>query len=257
MSRIIAVGHGDRISALPAPPGEIAWNDSDLTRQSDNRIISSVEEDGWTVFSSSLTYMVEDAGVPFYAPNIAERVYLEGAPAGSGRGMARSVSGEPTILHAGVLLKVSENFVNDAANLTKIFYLWSAGQSKFILSLTGGQNFNLAFLLRHSPGNTAYMGATEVPQSEARCVPGQWHVVEFRVESASEPEMGGSADGRGRVWLDGVLTHDIGGLDTHFIGQSRHWTSAEWNTIRGGTGPDNPEDMRWWAGALMTAVGGS
>jgi uncharacterized protein YjdB len=240
------------MSASVAQTGSaIQWNAGTLNTLSEHIFGSSIEEDGWANLSPSRVSLVQDPTAP-HGLNVAQRLYPEGEMAGTGTAMARPIPGKPTVVHVGVVLKISENYVNDAANLSKIFYLWSAGKSKFILSAHDGQNYQLRVLLRHSPGNTGYL----VPNlAGARLKPGHWHRVEFRVESASRPEMGTSADGRARVWLDGVLTHDYRGLDTHFKGQDLHWEQVQWSTIRGGVSPDNPHAMWWWANALFIAAG--
>lgn len=241
--------------AVDGAAAQIQWNHDDLKILGENRFVDSLRENGWSVRTGSWMSMVEDSTVPYYGPNVAQRLFPDGESSGSGTAaLGYSLSSTPTVLHVGVLMKISENYVNDAAGLSKIFYLWSNNQSKFILSVHDKQNFELRVLLRYAPGNTGYRGPNLVPSSQARLTPGQWHKVEFRVTSASAPEMGAEADGRVEVWLDDLKTHDRGGYDTHFDGQSLHWSRADWNTIRGGAGPDNPEDMWWWAGALMVAV---
>jgi hypothetical protein len=230
--------------------GDIQWNANDLNPVSEHRFTEGLNAQGWT--AGSKVTLERDETAPF-GDAVAQRNYMKGEPAGVGIAMKRQFSGQPTTVHIGVVLKISENYVNDAANLTKIFYLWSSNNSKFVLSAHEGQNFALRLLLRSSPGNTGYLSQNTASWEDSRLTPGKWHTVELRVESASAPEMGAAADGRARVWLDGVLTHDYKGLDTHFEGQSLHWSHGEWNTIRGGTQPENPHDMWLWANALFIA----
>lgn len=232
----------------------IEWNAMDLPWSSEIRFEQGLWENGWTVMSRDIVTLVQDPTVPFYGPNVAQRFYKEGAPAGQGIGMRREVAGSPTTLHMGVLLKISENYVNDAASLTKIFYFWSSDASKWILDARNGQDFELMPRLRRNPTPSGALPANMVPRTQARLTPGKWHRVEFRVTSASAPEMGNAADGKVWVWLDGVLTHYYDGLDTHFAGEDRAWQRGEWNTIRGGVEPPNPTDMWWWAGALFIAA---
>lgn len=167
--------------------------------------------------------------------NVGQKLYAVGDEGGGGVGMHRRIDSEDaTKVYAAVWVKFSENFRNHSSQITKIFYVWSAGQPKMILTAYG-PDLELRSLLRHAPGGGSYETANRVDRSEATLERGTWHLVEYVVESSSSP---GTADGAMRWWLDGTLVGEYTGLATHDSGESLVWDTVEWNTIWGGNGDE-------------------
>lgn len=211
----------------------------------------SLEADGWNVRSSSRVTHETDAQAPVACCDVAQKDYLVGDTGGGGVAMVHNIPDHaPEALYGSVWIKISENFRQHSSGITKIFYAWSAGNPKMILS-TRGNDLRLDSLLRHAPGATGYLAPNVV--SGARLERGQWHLVEYLVESPSEP---GVADGSKRWWIDGELVGEYTGLDIHYEGQSLDWHQFEWNTIWGGTGDEvtaEDGDMYWRAAHLYVS----
>lgn len=203
------------------------------------------EDDGFYVHGS--LSMTVDETAPVSCCDVGEKIFSVGSTGGSGISLSNNIaSAEATSVYVAVWMKVSENFRNHSSGITKVFYVFSNSDPKMILS-TMGDDLELRSLLRHAPGGTGYTSPNVGDPEDARVQRGQWHLIEYLVQSSSAP---GEEDGAMRWWLDGVLVGDYDGLDTHYEDEDLHWNSVQWNTIWGGVDDEVTEedgDMYWWA----------
>ena len=207
--------------------------------------------DGFHVHGSmSLT---TDPTAPFTCCDVGQKIFPVGSVGGGGIALSRSISSAGAEeIYLAVWMKVSDNFRNHSSGITKVFYAFSAGKPKMILSARG-PNLELSSLLRYAPGNTPYLSPNVGDRTNAQLQRGEWHLVEYVIRSSSSP---GVPDGSKQWWLDGVLVGDYSGLDTHHAGESLSWDSVQWNTIWGGVGDEVTEedgDMFWWASHFYAA----
>lgn len=210
----------------------------------------SKEMDGFLARSTRYT-LASDPTAPVTGSQVGHRAYRVGDTGGAGVALSREIgSSDATEIYLAIWVKFSENFRNHSSGITKIFYGWSAGTSKAVLTARGDA-LELQSLLRGAPGATGYVGPN---RGRGRLERGRWHLVEYVVRSSSRP---GRSDGSMQWWLDGTLVGDYQGLDTHYPGESLRWDRVEWNTIWGGTGDEvTPSDGTMYMRAAHLFVGG-
>jgi hypothetical protein len=196
------------------------------------------DEAGWQ--DTSVMSIVPDSSSN-HGGSIGRRLYPQGATGGAGVAGRLSIPGAHGRIYIHFRVRLSEDWRNHSSGINKFVYLWSASAPKMILTAYGTSPVP-AFLLRHAPGNTSYVGPDPANTHPERGVMtrGRWYEIELLVQSSSAP---GIADGTAAWWMDGHLLRRLDGLDTHFAGESLHWHNLEWNSIWGGVGDEHEVDM--------------
>jgi uncharacterized protein YjdB len=239
VARIMATSTGATADtaavAVSLPAGPTPFVPTNMP--SDFSLIAQTTFDGGAVSGFDLRAAVSlgiDATAPISCCAVAQKTFPVGMEGGGGIGVVRDIASRgATSVYAAVWMKVSDNFRNHSSGITKVFYVWSANRPKMILTAFG-PNLQLRSLLRYSPTEPdAYRLPNRGTPEQALLVRGQWHFIEYLVESETAP---GASNGSMRWWLDGVLVGEYAGLGTHFPGESLHWQIVEWNTIWGGVG---------------------
>jgi hypothetical protein len=196
------------------------------------------DEAGWQ--DRSVMSIVSDSRST-HGGSIGRRLYPQGATGGAGVAGSLSIPDAHDRIYIQFRVRLSEDWRNHSSGINKFVYLWSASAPKMILTAYGTSPVP-AFLLRHAPGNTSYLGPDpgNTHPEHGVMTTGRWYTIELLVQSSSAP---GVADGTAAWWMDGHLLRRLDELDTHFAGESLHWHNLEWNSIWGGTGDEHELDM--------------
>lgn len=194
---------------------------------------TSFDAAGLDGFVHRAATIVADSTPPVSCCRVGEKRYAVGDDGGRGVAVHHDVGAhEIRSVYVAAWVKLSQNFRNHRSGMTKLFYAWTGGHPKMILSVYGDR-LELRSLLRYAPGAGGYEVPNRAPRPRAHLRRGQWHLVEYIVGSSSAP---GRPDGVMRWWLDGTLVGEYDRLVTHGPDESLDWEQVEWNSIWGGTG---------------------
>jgi hypothetical protein len=241
-------GNASLTVSSPPPPGSITSNEPAGMTVLTERAFSALNEDGWTNTGSSDYKIVADATAPKSPSNVGQIRF----PAGFGSGNAPAVlekvwSGTQKTLYVSFWVKLSSNWVGNAAGVNKIFHFWIGGSNRLVLNARGVGTGKLLTEVElqgikaggnYDAGTTALFTANLGPTGEL--VRNQW----LHWEAVFIGNSSGIANGSVDWWVNGTKVGHYGGLQ--FVSGAGYWEEMEWSPTYGGSGGVVPADQYQW-----------
>jgi hypothetical protein len=198
---------------------------------------ASTRINGWDDIEScqATTGLVSDTAAPRSAPSVYEWRYAQGFVAGSSPGTAQRIITSLGFrrLYVSAYVRLSANWQGHASGTNKMFFVWIDAQPVFFLSAEGVGSAGLQPQLRLQ-GN--------LPDTRPRLLPnivpgatiarGVWQRWEIVLECTTP----GTANGRARWWINGILVSDYQDINWVAAGRSCVWENVQLRPVWGGTG---------------------
>jgi hypothetical protein len=247
-----ASGAADVVSTVATPPDYTRITERAFSSKAASRD-DSVGAEGWESgdeYNAPLFSIVSDPTAPRSAPLVGQMQYPVGFPGGSQPAIIdKVIVGNFRSISISLWVKLSSNWYGHSSHVNKVVFMWMAGFPKFILSADGAAYGPLypTIRIQNSLDQTDARLPNVVPAAEV--VRGQWQHWELLVDS-NDP---GSANGRVRWWINGLLVSDWSDIQLADPGTTPRWEIFEWGPTWGGVGDVLPaEQFMWWDHVIVS-----
>jgi len=226
------------------PPGFKALTDyscEHLPRELNDKTPAPGEPKGWSKFAKETVTIVDDPAAPLSPPKVIQYLYRKGHKAGYGTGSLWFPLNHNEI-YIGMYMKVSPNWQQTDAGLTKLFYIFQRkgdNRQAFFPCLRGMTGEVLHIGISNEAGDNGKwwnQNKANIPIELDR-----WHKIEWYFKKASAE---GADDGVVKWWIDGQLAAEHTGAKT----RAQNFSEFQWNAVWGGSGPTpklHDDYLRW------------